>query len=372
MWEGWRTIVRQQSQLRSANAELERRIAERVEKHREALEEGRRRLDAFRTVAGRLALEEVPERGLQDLVHVSRDLVGARYGVLALLNPVGPAGKLLTSGFSPDQQVSIGPLSSSICELGLQREGARKVVIGDKGRLLSAHGFPPTAAPVKSFLGVAVMALGRTAGAFYLIDKEDDTKFTEDDEELLNLFAVLAGVHFENVGLFEEVAQERRKLAAIQGSMTEGLIVLDSAGQVTYLNETAERLWWLNPIYTQGKHIKDVFGSKASDFEDPEALSGLLTIAKNHDDSTARVEVTVTRPQRRHLAGIPQIKPTFLEIAPSGIPSNIIPHSKGVKCGLIRSNSPFSYSTHRPAKPKIPKPLVYAQVSPLGTSFATP
>ena len=67
-----------------------------------------------------------------------------------------------------------------------------------------------------------------------------------------------------------------------------------------------------------------------------------------------------------------QIKPTFLEIAPSGIPSNIIPHSKGVKCGLIRSNSPFSYSNHRPAKPKIPKPLVYAQVSPLGTSFATP
>ena len=72
------------------------------------------------------------------------------------------------------------------------------------------------------------------------------------------------------------------------------------------------------------------------------------------------------------LAGIPQIKPTFLDIAPSGIPSNIIPHSKGIKCGLIRSNSPFSYSNHRPAKPKIPKPLVYAQVSPLGTSFATP
>ena len=72
------------------------------------------------------------------------------------------------------------------------------------------------------------------------------------------------------------------------------------------------------------------------------------------------------------VTGIPQIKPTFLDIAPSGIPSNIIPHSKGVKCGLIRSNSPFSYSNHRPAKPKIPKPLVYAQVSPLGTSFATP
>ena len=38
-------------------------------------------------------------------------------------------------------------------------------------------------------------------------------------------------------------------------------------------------------------------------------------------------------------SGIPQIKPTFLDIAPAGIPPNIIPHSKGVKCGLMRPDS---------------------------------
>ena len=45
---------------------------------------------------------------------------------------------------------------------------------------------------------------------------------------------------------------------------------------------------------------------------------------------------------RATLAGIPQIKPTFLDIAPAGIPPNIIPHSKSVKCGLIHSNSTLS------------------------------
>ena len=75
---------------------------------------------------------------------------------------------------------------------------------------------------------------------------------------------------------------------------------------------------------------------------------------------------------RKVSTGIPQIKPTFLDIAPAGIPPNIMPHSKGVKCGLIHSNSPLSLGNHCTAKPKIPKPLVYAQVSPLGTSFATP
>ena len=39
------------------------------------------------------------------------------------------------------------------------------------------------------------------------------------------------------------------------------------------------------------------------------------------------------------LAGIPQIKPPFLDIAPAGIPPNIIPHSKSVKCGLMRPDS---------------------------------
>ena len=93
---------------------------------------------------------------------------------------------------------------------------------------------------------------------------------------------------------------------------------------------------------------------------------------KQHTSNRLVVDVDVDDVRNVSSTGIPQIKPTFLGIAPSGIPSNIIPHSKGVKCGLIRSNSPFSYSNHRPAKPKIPKPLVYAQASPLGTSFATP
>ena len=39
------------------------------------------------------------------------------------------------------------------------------------------------------------------------------------------------------------------------------------------------------------------------------------------------------------LTGIPPIKPTFLDIAPGGIPPNIIPYSKGVKCGLMRPDS---------------------------------
>ena len=70
------------------------------------------------------------------------------------------------------------------------------------------------------------------------------------------------------------------------------------------------------------------------------------------------------------LADIPQIEPPFLDIAPAGMLPTIISHSKGVKCVLIRSNSSFHGPTTGPAKRKISKPLVYDQVSSLGSPFA--
>ena len=115
------------------------------------------------------------------------------------------------------------------------------------------------------------------------------------------------------------------------------------------------------------RHVLDL-----DDFASSEISSVLDTAGAMSEVLRRDIKKVPTLRDRVIVTGIPQIKPTFLDIAPSGIPSNIIPYSKGGKCGLIRSNSPFSYSNHRPAKPKIPKPLLYAQVSPLGTSFATP
>ena len=144
-----------------------------------------------------------------------------------------------------------------------------------------------------------------------------------------------------------------------------------------FANLRAEGFWRLRELFASGRIA----------IPSDNQLMGELAALRYSYDSQGRILVESKDSMRQRglpspdkadalmlafLAGIPQIKPTFLDIAPSGIPSNIIPHSKGIKCGLIRSNSPFSYSNHRPAKPKIPKPLVYAQVSPLGTSFATP
>ena len=300
VWEGWRTIVGQRGKLESTNAQLETRVNERVAELKEVLEQGHRRLDAFRTAAGRLALEVVPERALLDLVDVARNLVGARYAALALPDSLGDKGKLVTSGISVEQQARIARCPEKLDDLGLVR-GGNRVYVSNVSPYLSAHGFLPHHFSVDSFLGVAVAVKGRTSGALYVMEKEGGSEFTDDDERLLNLFAVLAGVHFENVRLYEEVGHESSKLAAIQASMTEGLIVLGQDATVMYLNETAESLWELNADAVRGKSLREVFEPKEGDFESPKVSQDIVDVAERALDSPAKIEITLIKPQKRHL-----------------------------------------------------------------------
>ncbi len=74
-----------------------------------------------------------------------------------------------------------------------------------------------------------------------------------------------------------------------------------------------------------------------------EALQGVVLGQQRLGVNLVSLMVTLREegrlPIRIIQSGIPQIKPTFLDIAPAGIPPNIIPHSKGVKCGLMRPDS---------------------------------
>ena len=101
--------------------------------------------------------------------------------------------------------------------------------------------------------------------------------------------------------LYDEAAMERSTLAAIQASMTEGLVVLDPRGRVLYLNQKAERLWGLSADDVQGRPIADVFGVLASQFESPESLRDLLNIVEATGNGPSAAGVTATSEPVRHL-----------------------------------------------------------------------
>jgi GAF domain-containing protein len=56
-----------------------------------------------------------------------------------------------------------------------------------------------------SFLGVPISVQGRSVGNLYLTDKAGADEFSEDDQALVEIFAVHAGIAIENARLHEQV-----------------------------------------------------------------------------------------------------------------------------------------------------------------------
>ncbi|QFZ22935.1 GAF domain-containing protein [Saccharothrix syringae] len=142
-----------------------------------------RLLAAVVSLASDLSLPDV----LRRIVESSCDLIGARYGALAV---VGPNRQLLEFTHGEGHQHD-GP-----------RPGAQ--VPGETA-------FDPSG---PGFLGVPVHVRGEVFGNLYLSDKEDGADFTRADHEVVLAVAAAAGIAIENARLYEQSRQREVWLRA--------------------------------------------------------------------------------------------------------------------------------------------------------------
>jgi signal transduction histidine kinase len=105
-------------------------------------------------------------------------------------------------------------------------------------------GFPPNHPPMKTLLGVSLMAKGKVLGNLYLTDKFDSTgrgplPFTEQDQNVVEMFAAHAAVAIENARLQRQsqqfaIMQERERFGmnlhdgVIQSIYALGLLLDDA------------------------------------------------------------------------------------------------------------------------------------------------
>ncbi|MBW4716506.1 sensor histidine kinase [Saccharothrix obliqua] len=156
--------------------ELLRRLTDRTAEVVGSQERMRQLLGAVVSLASDLSLPDV----LRRVVESSCDLVGARYGALAV---VGPDRRLLE--FAP----------------------------GDEPRHVDfdVTSFDPSA---PGFLGVPVHVRGEVFGNLYLTDKEHGADFTRADREVVTAVAAAAGIAIENARRYEQSRQREVWLRA--------------------------------------------------------------------------------------------------------------------------------------------------------------
>lgn len=176
----------------------------------------------------RLAALDAATRGIANVLEVDavllliaegvRDLVRARYAALGIVDSVGVIERFVTVGISPEEREKIGQLPRGHGLLGLIIREGRAFRIPEISAHPDSSGFPPHHPPMHSFLGVPVTVKGVSVGNLYLTDKIDAAEFSEDDQALVEMFALHAGIAIENARLHEQVqrlaiVEERERIA---------------------------------------------------------------------------------------------------------------------------------------------------------------
>ena len=158
---------------------------------------------ATRAIAGVLDLDTV----LQLIADRVRELVGAQYSALGVVDKSGRIERFITSGMRHDVRERIGDPPRGRGLLGLIIREGRTYRIADIGSHADSSGFPPNHPPMGSFLGVPVKVSRGSTGNLYLTNKQGAAEFSVDDERLVEMFALHAGIAIETARLHADVQQ---------------------------------------------------------------------------------------------------------------------------------------------------------------------
>ena len=162
-------------------------------------------VSAFDTATRAIAELHSVDDVLQVIVDQVRALVGAQYAALGIVDADGVMERFITTGMDRATRARIGNLPRGHGFLGLIVRENRSFRIPDIAVDPRRYGFPPHHPPMHSFLGVPVTVKGRSVGNLYLTNKDGADEFSKEDEDLVETFAVHAGIAIENARLHEQV-----------------------------------------------------------------------------------------------------------------------------------------------------------------------
>jgi signal transduction histidine kinase len=182
-----------------------------------------RQLQALVQASLALTTELSLERVLQKIADVARDVLGARYAALGVINESGTGlSQLLTAGIDDAAKQAIGPLPTGKGVLGLLITERRPLRI----RTLASHpqstGFPANHPPMGSFLGVPIMVREKAYGNLYVTEKQGADEFSEADEGVALMLASQAAIAIENAYAFQALHEAQEELVRKEKLATLG------------------------------------------------------------------------------------------------------------------------------------------------------
>jgi signal transduction histidine kinase len=196
----------------------------------------RRLLDIGRGLVTKLSVEVI----LDEILEAARELTGARYAALGVLNrDRTELERFITSGIDAKTRRAIGDLPRGRGVLGVLTEDPRPLRTSDVGGHPRSYGFPDGHPPMHDFLGVPIVIRGESWGNLYLTEK-DGGPFTEEDEEAVVVLSEWAATAIDNARLYETSERRRFELERAVRGLEATRDVATAIGMATSLERVLE------------------------------------------------------------------------------------------------------------------------------------
>lgn len=190
---------------------------------------------AVLAVTRHLSVREV----LQVIVRSARTLLAARYAALGVPDDDGSFAEFVADGVSDKQWDAIGPLPRQHGMLAAMLQEAAPVRLPDIREDPRFEWWPAAHPVLKDFIGVPIRDADQILGIIFLSNKRTPGGFTQEDQDLLTLFAAHAAIALTNARLYERsreltIVEERTRMAReLHDAVTQKLFSLRLTAQAT-------------------------------------------------------------------------------------------------------------------------------------------
>ena len=210
---------------------------------RRELQAARERIAALGAAILRTSASLDLDTVLGEVVESARALTGARWGVIVTVDEANAPLDFVFSGFTPEEKQELFAWPDSARLFGHFRALQGPVRVDDLAAYVRALGIEPPPAFSRTFQGTPMRHRDAEVGSFFLADKMDGKAFTDDDEEVLTLFAAQAATAIANARTHRAEQRARADLEALIETSPVGVLVLDAGtGRAVSFNREARRI----------------------------------------------------------------------------------------------------------------------------------
>ncbi len=202
---------------------------------------GEERLRELIDVGRSLVREHSVESVLENVLDRARELTGARYAALGVLDQRRERlERFLTRGIDELTHTAIGDLPRGRGILRLLIDEPEPLRLDDVSRHPRSYGFPVNHPPMSTFLGVPVVIRGEAWGNLYLTEKEGGQPFTAADEDAAVILADWTAIAIENARLYQRMEARRDELERAVRGMEATAAIAQALGAETRLDRVLE------------------------------------------------------------------------------------------------------------------------------------